>query len=139
MARTSVDKLLKNDVPNPRRMPRNSSLPDVVDVHLRAEKNLPPATAKALSQMFRAVRASDQKAGIMKANYQRWIEGQANVLRDKCELGPFDQLDPFDLAERMEIEVIGPHAIAGLDSDVLAQLLNGGARNWSGERYGFRM
>lgn len=68
----------------------------------------------------------------MRANYQRWIEGQANVLRGKCELGPFDRLDPFDLAERMQIEVIGPHAIAGVDPDALAQLLDGGARNWSG-------
>jgi transcriptional regulator with XRE-family HTH domain len=52
---TSVDKLLENDAPSPRKMPRKSSLPDVVDVHLRAEKNLPPETAKALSQMFRAL------------------------------------------------------------------------------------
>lgn len=52
---TSVDKLLKNDVPRPRGAPRKNSLPDVVEVHLRAEKNLSPETAKALSQMFRAL------------------------------------------------------------------------------------
>jgi len=68
----------------------------------------------------------------MKSNYQRWIEGQANVLRAKCELGPFERLEPFELAERMEIKVIGPHAISNLDPLVLSHLLDGGARNWSG-------
>jgi transcriptional regulator with XRE-family HTH domain len=32
-----------------------ASTPDVVEVHLRADKHLTPETAKALAQMFRAV------------------------------------------------------------------------------------
>lgn len=35
--------------------PRESTLPELVEVHLRAEKNLAPETAQALAQMFRAL------------------------------------------------------------------------------------
>lgn len=64
--------------------------------------------------------------------FQRWIEGQAFSLRTKCDLGPFERLDPFVLAEKMDIEVIGPSAIANLEPETLSHLLGAGARTWSG-------
>lgn len=40
-----------------------SSLPEIVEVHLRANKNLSPKTAKALADMFRALYEQATKTG----------------------------------------------------------------------------
>jgi transcriptional regulator with XRE-family HTH domain len=47
---SSVDALLGGEGKDPL---ENSTLPEVVEVHLRADKNLSPKTAKALSDMFK--------------------------------------------------------------------------------------
>jgi transcriptional regulator with XRE-family HTH domain len=48
---TSVGELLGGTVSNA----AGGTLPDVVEVHLRADKNLSPKTAKALADMFKAL------------------------------------------------------------------------------------
>lgn len=52
-------------------------------------------------------------------------------MRAKCKLGPFDRLDPFELADKMNVNVIGPYAIADFDPLTLGHLLNQGSRSWS--------
>lgn len=63
-------------------------------------------------------------------HFINWIERKAEQLRAKCALGPFDRLDPFALAGRMEVDVFEPGTIPGLDPDVLKHVLGGGAGEW---------
>ncbi len=49
---TSVSGLLGGEGKDPL---ENSTVPEVVEVHLRADKNLSPKTAKALADMFEAL------------------------------------------------------------------------------------
>jgi len=57
----SVDELLGSKRPSRKLKPPVASTPEVVEVHLRADKNLTPQTARALANMFKAL--YDQAAG----------------------------------------------------------------------------
>ncbi len=57
----SVDELVKAKPPARRSKLPNASTPDMVEIHLRADKNLRPETARALSNMFKAL--YDQAVG----------------------------------------------------------------------------
>ena len=64
------------------------------------------------------------------AHFINWTERRADQLRGKCNLGPFDRLDPFALAGKMQVEVIRPHDIPGLDRKVLDHVIGHGAHEW---------
>lgn len=48
---------------------------------------------------------SDRESSGRKAGFSKWIESQARALREKGGVMGFDRLDPYVLAERMEIPV----------------------------------
>lgn len=52
---TSVSELLQEEELLMKGLTPQSTVPEIVEVHLRADKNLSPKTAKALSDMFRAL------------------------------------------------------------------------------------
>lgn len=52
---TSVSQLLQEETFEMKVQPPTSTLPEMVEVHLRADKNLAPRTSKALADLFRAL------------------------------------------------------------------------------------
>lgn len=67
----------------------------------------------------------------MKPQYKRFLEGHANALRAKCALPPFGRLDPFQLARRMEMQVLMLDERCGVPLDVCERLLGCDSRAWS--------
>lgn len=63
-------------------------------------------------------------------HFLNWVERKADQLRSKCELGPFDRLDPFALASRMDIMVVRPEEIPGIDPHALRHVVSVGADEW---------
>lgn len=61
-----------------------------------------------------------------------WVERQGLRMRRRLALLPAAALDPFALAQAMEVPVITPHDVLQLDDNCLAELLGSGARSWSG-------
>src|SRR5277367_4367578 len=68
----------------------------------------------------------------MRPGYEKWLEGNGTALRSRCGIGPFDRLDPFQLAKTMNIEVIYPVEGLGIPTDVLKHVLNEGRDAWDG-------
>ena len=56
-------------------------------------------------------------------HFINWVERRGEQLRAKCDLAPFARLDPFNLAQRMEVHVIKPDDIVGVADDALEQIL----------------
>jgi hypothetical protein len=52
---TTLDELLGEKKGRSRISTADASTPDLVEVHLRADKNLTPDTAKALAEMFKTL------------------------------------------------------------------------------------
>ena|SRR6266496_1857959 len=52
---TSMSQLLEDDESDRKAWKPKSTLPEIVEVHLRADKNLSPKTAKALADLFEAL------------------------------------------------------------------------------------
>jgi hypothetical protein len=63
-------------------------------------------------------------------HFLNWVEARGERLRAKCNLKPFAQLDPFALAIQMNIPVIFPQDIPGLDAAILRQVLHAGREEW---------
>lgn len=61
-----------------------------------------------------------------------WVERHGLRMRRRLALLPAAPLDPFLLAQTMQVPVITPHDIIQLDANCLAELLGSGARSWSG-------
>jgi Zn-dependent peptidase ImmA (M78 family) len=68
----------------------------------------------------------------MRPGYEKWLEGNGTVLRSRCGIGPFDRLDPFQLAKAMKIEVIYPVEGLGIPPYILQYVLNEGQNTWDG-------
>lgn len=68
---------------------------------------------------------------IMRKYFSFWVENQAQVLRNKMLLSPLDNLDPFELAQRMGIVVLTPYDIPDLPVDTQNQLLATDSDGWS--------
>ena len=64
-------------------------------------------------------------------HFLNWIEGKAHGMRSMCDLQPFDRLDPFELAEVMEVKTLKPQLVDGLTPDVLDRLLVRDSTSWS--------
>jgi len=66
----------------------------------------------------------------IKPGFSKFLEGHAGQLRKKCDLGPFDRLDPFLLAEKfgMVVRFVGPET--GLPQDLLETVLGGTVGSW---------
>lgn len=62
--------------------------------------------------------------------FLNWVEGRARQLRDRCGLGAFQALDPFHLANVMQVLVVDPHEVADVPG-ALEQLLVAGCGEWS--------
>ena len=56
-------------------------------------------------------------------HFINWVERRGEQLRAKCGLTPFARLDPFLLAQKMEVHVIKPDDIVGVADDALEQIL----------------
>lgn len=67
----------------------------------------------------------------MKPQYKKFLEGHANTLRARCDVPPFGRLDPFALAQRMEIRVQMLDENSGVSADDCARLLGYDSRVWS--------
>jgi hypothetical protein len=63
-------------------------------------------------------------------HFLNWVEGRAERLRARCGLSPFAQLNPFRLAATMDVPVLYPREIEGVDGDVIDHVLNTGGREW---------
>ena len=66
----------------------------------------------------------------LKPQFSKFLEGKANSLRRLCGLGPFDRLDPFALAEKMQMKVHFVGADSGLPPDLLATILADDGGSW---------
>jgi IrrE N-terminal-like domain len=55
--------------------------------------------------------------------FLNWVEARGEQLRAKCQLAPFARLNPFSLADKMEVLVIKPVDVPGISQDVLDQIL----------------
>src|SRR5438445_3106972 len=64
-------------------------------------------------------------------HFLNWVEGNAHGLRSKYDLQPFDRLDPFELAEVMDVKTLKPQLVSGLTQDVLDRLLVRDSSSWS--------
>ena len=60
----SLNELFSSEKPSGKSNAPQTTTPEVVEVHLRADKNLPPKTADALAKMFKVLydQASQQKS-----------------------------------------------------------------------------
>lgn len=68
----------------------------------------------------------------MVPQYKRFLEGHAKALRDKCAVPPFGRLDPFELAKKMEMDVLLIHRNLPVPAEILEQLLDRDSSSWSG-------
>jgi len=64
--------------------------------------------------------------------FTRWIEGQAQGVRQLAELAPSARLDPWAFAEALDVLVRFPADIPGLDPGDLEHLSSMDDRRWSG-------
>ena len=64
------------------------------------------------------------------AHFLNWIEGKAQGLRDVCELPPFAPLDPFELARKLDVNLVNL-ADLGLNAEVVDQLTLSDPSAWS--------
>jgi hypothetical protein len=65
----------------------------------------------------------------MNSQYERFLEGNANALREKCGTGAFDRLDPFALATIMHVQVVLPDQGA-LDDETWQSVFVDGKDTW---------
>ncbi len=63
--------------------------------------------------------------------FKSWAEKTAIALRKELGLRPIDPLDPFALAEHMDVAVWTPHNVENLPKESLDQLLNHDKYGWS--------
>ena len=68
----------------------------------------------------------------MREQYERYLEGHAHALREKCGTGAFDRLDPFALARIMKVEVVRPVLGSGVDEVTWNKVCVEGQDNWDG-------
>ena len=68
----------------------------------------------------------------MREHYERYLEGHAHALREKCGTGAFDRLDPFALAKIMKVEVVMPIQGSGIDEITWNKVCVEGQDNWDG-------
>jgi transcriptional regulator with XRE-family HTH domain len=133
----SVDSLLEADPLPTKGEAQSNTVPEIVEVHLRADKNLSPKTAEALADMFKAL--YEQATGkhlewrdfVRRESFQRWIEGQARAIRKLGTVPTFGRLDPFELAKKMDVRVILPQQIANFPKEKAEQLLLRDPDAWS--------
>ena len=70
-------------------------------------------------------------------HFLNWIEGKAQGLRSACGVSTFGRLDPFELANVLDVELFAPADIGPFDPDILNQLTVSDSSAWSaGMLYG---
>ncbi len=62
--------------------------------------------------------------------YTKFLERHADQLRQKCEVGPFERLDPFRLASEMKMDVRFVGKESGLPVDLLESVLGACGGSW---------
>lgn len=82
--------------------PLGASPPEVLEVHLRADKKLTPEAAAALSKMFQVLY---EQTLISKKPNCVWIEAKAKELRNLAGTPPGGVLDIFRVAECLDAEI----------------------------------
>ncbi|MBD2328366.1 ImmA/IrrE family metallo-endopeptidase [Alkalinema sp. FACHB-956] len=68
----------------------------------------------------------------MSSNFTAWIERRAKRMRDLLGLDELDPLDPYELAQEMDVKIFSPLDVAGLPSHMLHEILGAGSDSWSG-------
>lgn len=63
-------------------------------------------------------------------HFINWVETRGEQLRARCGLQPFARLEPLVLAKEMQVRVITPEDIAGVDDDSLQQILVDDPNSW---------
>lgn len=66
----------------------------------------------------------------MKPGYERFLEGNANALRQKCDTGAFERLDPFKLAAKMGVQIVKPILDGSANDEILNRVLNEDHDKW---------
>lgn len=64
--------------------------------------------------------------------FLRFIEEHAIVLRQRTGIGPLDRLDPYSLAERLDVKILPLDQLSGLTSEDRLRLANMSPKIWSG-------
>ena len=59
-------------------------------------------------------------------------EQQAQDLRAQASVGSSDPIDPFDFARRLNADVLFPEQIPGMTAELLADIVDMDAKDWSG-------
>ena len=67
----------------------------------------------------------------LERGFKSWSERVAQTLRDELGLESADPVDPLELAKILGIEILTPHGVPGLPSEVLEQLLQVDPWGWS--------
>ena len=65
-----------------------------------------------------------------KPHFNKFLEGHAYTLREKCGLAPFARLDPFVLAKKLEMDVRFVGASSGLPDELLTRVLGSTGGSW---------
>lgn len=68
----------------------------------------------------------------MSSNFTAWIERHAKRMRDLLGLDELEPLDPYELAQEMDVKIFSPLDVAGLPSHMLHEILGSGSDSWSG-------
>jgi len=63
--------------------------------------------------------------------FKSWSERTATSLRSRLKLKPHDPLLAFDLAKLLDVKLLKPEEITGLDSTQLSQLVSKDGSSWS--------
>lgn len=69
--------------------------------------------------------------GPFERGFKSWAERTSVSVRAKLKLKPIDPLPAFDLAKLLEVKLLKPEEISGLDPNHLSQLLHKDESSWS--------
>lgn len=69
--------------------------------------------------------------GPFERGFKSWAERTAISIRSRLKIKPYDPLSPFDLAQLLEVKLLKPEDIIGLEPGHLAQLIRNDNGSWS--------
>lgn len=67
----------------------------------------------------------------LRRGFKTWCENAARGFRRELGLGPFDRLDPYDLAHHLKVSIWTPHDVSGLSAQSLHCLTVSESECWS--------
>jgi IrrE N-terminal-like domain len=64
-------------------------------------------------------------------HFLNWIEGKAQGMRNACHVETFGRLDPFELANVLQVDLVNLGDIAALETEIVSQLTVHDPGSWS--------